>query len=139
MQSMEGRLAHAKTSSENVLRLSISIFCVNHFNNSCHNPRCALQSPPTKSDERRSTIDAGMRCASVPADGPAIPGPAGADPRIRAIWRSCGVEPDERSDASSWQDANHWIRATFQLSKSLPILTSQIGASPFVASNRVTA
>jgi hypothetical protein len=32
--------------------LSISIFCVNYFNNSCHSPRGAVRSPSMKSGER---------------------------------------------------------------------------------------
>jgi hypothetical protein len=53
--------------------LSISIFCVNYFNNSCHNPRGAVRFPSIKSDERQSTIAAGMHLPSPPADGQSIP------------------------------------------------------------------
>jgi hypothetical protein len=57
-----------------VTLVSISIFCVNYFNNSCHNRRCAPRSTSSKSIGRQSTIAAGMRLASVPADQPAIHG-----------------------------------------------------------------
>ena len=54
--------------------MSISIFCVNHFNNSCHNRRDVVRSTSTDRSGRQSTIAAGMYLASLPADEPVIPG-----------------------------------------------------------------
>jgi hypothetical protein len=71
--------------------MSISIFCVNYFNNSCHHLCCAPRLTQTKVAGDQSTIPAGMRTASVAADSPAIP-----ERRVRRAVSVLPVVPVER-------------------------------------------